>query len=84
MAYNLSIGELIDRVSIANIKIWHLEQAISEARDKKRMEEVGKMALQVRELNTDRSELRAEINKRMNDSNQGSNKIEYHGIGRNK
>lgn len=28
-----SIGELIDRLAITNLKIWHLEESIKEQRD---------------------------------------------------
>ena len=84
MRYRLSVGELIDRISISNIKIWHLEQAISEAKKQGKKIKVSEMALQVRELNRDRSDLREEINIVMNDKKLGTNKIEYVNIGRGK
>lgn len=82
--YRLSIGELIDRISISNIKIWHLEQAISEAKKIGDKDAIAKMSIQVRELNRDRSDLREEINAVMNDKKLGTNKIEYVNIGRGK
>jgi hypothetical protein len=82
--YQLSIGELIDRVTIANIKIWHLEQAISDAKKTGDKNAIADMALHIRDLNADRSRLRTEINRIMKDPNQIGNKIEYNGIGRGK
>ena len=77
--YKVSIGELIDKLSIVNIKMWHMDEAMSKATDKAK---AGEYALIARDLNRERSDLREEINIRLEGQSRGSNKIEYTGVGR--
>lgn len=58
-----SVGEMIDRLSITNLKIWHLEEAIRQGREGELgLEEVGRRALEIRSLNAERVALVNGIN----------------------
>lgn len=80
--YTISIGELIDRISIVNIKMWHLDAKVAEENKKDNHEIAGKLAGMSRELNKERADLREEINMRLEGRSRGTNKIEYAGVGR--
>ncbi len=80
--YTVSIGELIDRISIVNVKMWHMDAGISEANKKGDNETAGKLAGIARALNCERADLREEINMRLEGKSRGTNKIEYAGVGR--
>jgi hypothetical protein len=80
--FSVSIGELIDRLSIVNIKMWHMDVGISECKEKGDMVGAGKFAILARDLNRERADLREEINMRLEGQSRGSNKIEYSGAGR--
>ena len=82
--FKLSVGELIDRISIINIKIWHAEEALSAAHVKKEIAKVAELAVLTRTLNKERSILREEINMSLKGVNQGSRKLNYAEIGRDK
>ena len=77
--FTVSIGELIDRLSIVNIKMWHMDEAISKTDDKIKKGEYADIA---RNLNKERTDLREEINIRLEGRSRGTNKIEYTGVGR--
>ena len=77
--YVVSIGELIDKISIVNIKTWHMEEALSKTKNKVKKGEYADIG---RNLNKERANLREEINLRLEGSSRGSNKIEYTGVGR--
>jgi hypothetical protein len=77
--YKVSIGELIDKISIVNIKMWHMDEALSKTDDKVKKGEYADIA---RQLNRERTDLREEINLRLEGKSRGSNKIEYTGVGR--
>ena len=90
----LSIGELIDRLCIINLKIWHLDTAMSEAAnkipltktvsDKNALKaQAGDYAIQAREQNAERTMVREMINKRLEGKSRGTDKLEYtKGVGR--
>lgn len=80
--YNISIGELIDKLSIVNVKMWHVDSALTEAREKMDKEKAGELAWLARDLNRERTDLREEINILLEGHSRGSNKIEYSGLGR--
>ena len=79
--FTISIGELIDRLSIANVKVWKAEEAMSKVTSDK---EVAKYALMIRAMNRERSELREEINSRLEGRTRGTTKIAYPNLGRDK
>lgn len=57
------MGDLIDRLSITNLKIWHLEEQIRAGKEKElTIEDIGKRALKIRDLNKERIELKNAIN----------------------
>ena len=80
--YTISIGELIDRISIVNVKMWHLDAGIAEANKKGDNNTAGVLAGLARDQNRERSDLREEINMRLEGKSRGTNKIEYAGVGR--
>lgn len=82
MGLKLSIGELIDRMSILNVKIWHAEEAFSRAKIANDNENMAKIAIMTRALNRERSDIREEINVIIEGRNTGSNKINYLNLGR--
>ena len=79
--FTISIGEIIDRLSIANVKVWKAEEAMSKTKDSK---EIAKYAIMVRTMNRERSELREEINSRLEGRTRGTTKINYPNLGRDK
>ena len=58
-------GELLDRLSIVNIKIWHLEEKLGEADKNKKFKLAGKIAISIRKNNNIRVALKNEITKRI-------------------
>ena len=80
----IPIGELIDRISILNVKIWHTEEALSKANEDGHPAKVGDIALMIRALNTERANLREEINIRLDKKLSGTKKINYVNVGRGK
>lgn len=79
--FTISIGELIDRLSIANVKVWKAEEAMSKTINK---HEIADYALMIRAMNRERSELREEINSRLEGRTRGTTKLGYPGLGRDK
>ena len=82
--YTVSMGELIDRISITNIKMWHLDKRISKLNKSGKQEdkiEAGELAGLTRDSNRERADLREEINLRLEGRSRGSNKIEYTKLG---
>jgi len=77
----ISIGELIDRLSIVNLKVWHVEEKIAKTIDKNEKADLGDL---IRCLNRERADLREEINQILEGKKRGTNKIEYVKIGRGK
>lgn len=60
---NVSMGDLIDRLSIVNLKIWHLEEQIRAGKEQElTIEKIGKNALEIRDLNRERIALKNAIN----------------------
>lgn len=58
-----SLGDLVDRLGIVNLKIWHLESAIRSGKEGKMLlDEVGRRALQIRDLNAERIALKSALN----------------------
>jgi len=80
----ISIGEWIDRLSILNIKIWHTEEMVSEAHRKKDILSVGKLAIKIKTLSKERSDVREEINEYLEGFNRQSKKINFLNVGRDK
>lgn len=76
--FTISTGELIDRLSIANIKVWKAEEAFNIAKSDK---EHAKWAKQIRIMNRERSEMREELNERLDNRQRGTKKMSY-GLGR--
>ena len=64
----ISMGDLMDRISIVNIKISILEADIRKGKeDELGLEEVGRRALQIRDLNKERVAIKNAINEKFND-----------------
>ncbi len=60
----VSLGDLVDRLSIVNLKIWHLENEIRQGGEGKfTLAEIGRRALLVRDLNKERVAYKNAINK---------------------
>jgi hypothetical protein len=78
--FTISTGELIDRLSICNVKVWKAEEAINSAKDEKT---VAKYAIMVRSVNRERAELREAINERIDKRSRGTTKLNY-ALGRDK
>ncbi len=83
--YTVSIGELIDRLAITNIKIWHLDAELANlnksGKDKDKIR-AGELAAITRDANSERVSVREEINLRLEGKTRGTTKIEYTKIGR--
>lgn len=80
---NLPLGELVDRLSIINVKMWHVDEGIAKAERKNDFQKAGELAVMARGLNKERAKVREEINKLFHGESTGSEKIEYaEGIGR--
>lgn len=59
----LSLGELVDRLAIINLRIALLESDIRSAKEGTLgLEEVGRRALQIRDLNRERVALKNALN----------------------
>ena len=64
-----SIGELVDKLAIIHLKIWHLEEDIASARENSLpVEEIEKLCDQVVSLNTTRNKIVQSINEMYEDS----------------
>ena len=60
----VTLGDLVDRLSIINLKIWHLENDIRKGGEGRfSLEQVGKIALKVRDLNKERVAYKNALNK---------------------
>ena len=67
---NISLADLIEKLFIVDMKIWSLESDIREGKEAKlSIEEVGKRALKIRDLNKHRIDLKNAINKRFDSDN---------------
>ncbi len=55
----LTIGEMIDRLSIVNIRLWHLQDIVA---DETEASVVAKAAKDIERANAERAELRNAIN----------------------
>jgi len=75
--YRIATGELIDRLCIVNLKMWHADEKMAKAKEAGDKDMVADCAIIARELNADRSDLREEINRRLDGIGKGTNKIEY-------
>ena len=78
----ISIGELIDRLSIVNIKQWHFDEAIAKAKEKKDFDKAGRLAMITKDLNKERADLREEINLRLEGKTTSGAESEHADIGR--
>lgn len=74
---DLKPGELIDRLTIINCKMWHMDEGISKAEKENDMVKAGEFAILARALNRERADVREEINRVLGFEETGSNKIEY-------
>jgi len=61
VSLELTIGELIDRLAIENVRLWHLQDAMTVADDRA----AANAARATTEANTRRVALRAEITRRL-------------------
>jgi hypothetical protein len=58
----ISAGDLVDRLCIVNMKIWHLENEIRHMKDVRLpLAEIGRRALLIRDLNKERVEYKNAI-----------------------
>lgn len=80
--FKMTLGEAVDRLSIVNVKMWHVDQGIAEAEKVGDMARAGELACMARNLNRERADLREQINMLFHGYETGSNKLEYAGIGR--
>jgi len=60
-----SVGELVDKLTIIHLKVWHLEEKIAELKDKGAESEIEKLCDQVVNLNTMRNKIIESINEHM-------------------
>jgi len=61
---NISLADLIEKLLFTNMKIWNLESEIRECKDEELgLEEIGRRALMIRDLNRERISLKNEINR---------------------
>jgi hypothetical protein len=60
-SYNADLDEYIDSLYIANGKIWDTEGDIRKGGADLSLEDIGRLALEVRDLNCDRNAIKAEI-----------------------
>ena len=58
----ISLGDLVDRLSIVNQKIWHLESDVRKGLLDNNLEEVGRRAIEIRNQNAERIALKNAIN----------------------
>ena len=57
-----SMGDLVDKLTIVHLKIWHLEEEIANETGSLPDEEVERMCDQIVNLNTHRNEIIRSIN----------------------
>ena len=57
-----SLGELVDKLAVIHLKIWHLEEAVDAAKNTKSPEQTEAMFDQIVNLNTTRNEIIESIN----------------------
>lgn len=59
----VSVGDLVDRLCITNLRIWHLEEDVRAGKEGQLgLEEVGRRALAIRDLNKERVALKNALN----------------------
>ena len=58
----ISLGDLVDRLSIVNLKIWHLESDVRQRKLDSDIKEVGRRAIAIRDQNAERIALKNAIN----------------------
>ena len=67
---NIPLADLVEKLFIVDMKIWSLESDIRGGKEAKlSMEEVGKRALSIRDLNKYRIDLKNALNKRFDPEN---------------
>lgn len=67
---NIALAELVERLFIIDHRIWELEADIREGKENSLgLEEVGRRALKIRDLNKQRIGVKNEINKRFDPEN---------------
>jgi len=67
---NIPLADLVEKLFIVDMKIWSLESDIRGGKEAKlSMEEVGKRALSIRDLNKYRIDLKNALNKRFDSEN---------------
>ncbi len=60
----VTLGDLVDRLSIINLKIWHLENDIRNGGEGKfTLDEIGRRSLIIRDLNKERVAYKNALNK---------------------
>lgn len=69
----LGLGEVIDKLTIANNKIWHLETALGTEPD---MAKKGRIAVEIRMNNRERQHWIREIN-RISNTGFWNNKVDH-------
>jgi hypothetical protein len=66
----MSLADLVERLFIVNHRIWELEADIRGGReDELVLEEVGRRAISIRNLNKERITIKNEINRRFDSDN---------------
>lgn len=70
---DLTLGELIDRLSIENVRLWHLQDRQNSADDTV----VAATAREVMAANTRRAALRAEITRRLEGGREDDGERRY-------
>ena len=61
---NISLADLIEKLLFTNMKIWNLESEIRECKEEELgLEEIGRRALMIRDLNRERIALKNELNR---------------------
>ena len=67
---NISLADLIEKLMFTNMKIWALESEIRECKEGELgLEEIGRRALKIRDLNRERIALKNGINRRFDTEN---------------
>ena len=62
-----TIGELIEKLIIENIRLWHLQDVVADSNDDGT---VAKSAKQVIKVNKKRAEIRAEVSNRLGEDDE--------------
>lgn len=73
-----TIGDLIDRLAIVHVKLWHVNERLEETLEIRTREAMQEQPLMIRnqfELNAERAELVREIDERLDEKAKARTKL---------